>query len=270
MKKIKALFLCLSLSAVFAFAGCGKAIDPDIINKVNENKDAILVDIVATDTDKNAILEISDEDYAAKEEAWEKYDLKFKDKEVFLSAVSSYIAAEEEAGKATLVSKDFAVTGNAKDGYKAAITLGCTERAVNMNIAYDTEMNVTDITFSPVYSIGEAMTKAALNTLLGMGSVFCVLILIMCIIYLFGIIPKIQKSLDEKKANKEKSATEKSVDKTIEKIVEKEEGDLVDDTELVAVISAAIAAYEGNTSADGFVVRSIRKSQSKKWQNAQY
>ena len=92
----------------------------------------------------------------------------------------------------------------------------------------------------------------------------------MCIIYLFGIIPKIQKSLDEKKANKEKSATEKSVDKTIEKIVEKEEGDLVDDTELVAVISAAIAAYEGNTSADGFVVRSIRKSQSKKWQNAQY
>ena len=80
----------------------------------------------------------------------------------------------------------------------------------------------------------------------------------------------IQKSLDEKKANKKNSATEKSVDKTIEKIVEKEEGDLVDDTELVAVISAAIAAYEGNTSADGFVVRSIRKSQSKKWQNAQY
>ena len=268
MKKIKALFLCLSLSALFTFAGCGKAIDQSVIDTIDVNKDAIIVDVVVTDADKNAILEISDEDYAAKEEAWEKYDLKFKDKEVFLSAVSSYIAAEEEAGKATIVYKDFPVK-ESKDGYKATITFDCTERPVNMNITYDTEMNITDITFSPVYSMGEAMTKAALNTLLGMGSVFCVLILIMCIIYLFGIIPKIQKSFDEKKANKNKT-TEKSVEKTIANIVEKEEGDLVDDTELVAVISAAIAAYEGNTSADGFVVRSIRKSQSKKWQNAQY
>ena len=42
----------------------------------------------------------------------------------------------------------------------------------------------------------------------------------------------------------------------LEQIEEKEE--LVDDTELVAVIAAAIAAYEG-TSTDGFVVRSIRR-----------
>ena len=114
------------------------------------------------------------------------------------------------------------------------------------------------------------MTKAGLNTLLGMGSVFCVLILIMFIIYLFGIIPKIQKKSAEKKAKKQAVSTETSVEKTIANIVEKEEGELVDDTELVAVISAAIAAYEGNSSTDGFVVRSIRKSQSKKWQNAQY
>ena len=32
-----------------------------------------------------------------------------------------------------------------------------------------------------------------------------------------------------------------------------------DDTELVAVIAAAIAASEGAASTDGFVVRSIRK-----------
>ena len=31
------------------------------------------------------------------------------------------------------------------------------------------------------------------------------------------------------------------------------------DAQLVAVIAAAIAAYEGTTSTDGFVVRSIRK-----------
>ena len=39
---------------------------------------------------------------------------------------------------------------------------------------------------------------------------------------------------------------------------QREEQELVDDTELVAVIAAAIAAYEG-TSTDGFVVRSIRR-----------
>ena len=39
---------------------------------------------------------------------------------------------------------------------------------------------------------------------------------------------------------------------------------LTDDLELVAVISAAIAAAEG-TSTDGFVVLSIRRRQSNKW-----
>ena len=51
-------------------------------------------------------------------------------------------------------------------------------------------------------------------------------------------------------------------------VVEAEE---MDDTELVAVISAAIAAYEadnGSASSDGFVVRSIRKVNKSKWQNA--
>ena len=44
----------------------------------------------------------------------------------------------------------------------------------------------------------------------------------------------------------------------VTQIEQREEQELVDDTELVAVIAAAIAAYEG-TSTDGFVVRSIRR-----------
>ena len=40
--------------------------------------------------------------------------------------------------------------------------------------------------------------------------------------------------------------------------VQEDAQELADDTELVAVIAAAIAAYEG-TSTDGFVVRSIRR-----------
>ena len=44
----------------------------------------------------------------------------------------------------------------------------------------------------------------------------------------------------------------------IAQIVSNEEENVEDDLELVAVITAAIAASEG-TSADGLVVRSIRK-----------
>ena len=39
---------------------------------------------------------------------------------------------------------------------------------------------------------------------------------------------------------------------------------VTDDLELIAVITAAIAAQEG-TSTDGFVVRSIRRRPSNKW-----
>ena len=48
------------------------------------------------------------------------------------------------------------------------------------------------------------------------------------------------------------------IDKAVTQIAAQEEPE-ADDTELVAVIAAAIAASEGAASTDGFVVRSIRK-----------
>ena len=56
------------------------------------------------------------------------------------------------------------------------------------------------------------------------------------------------------------------MDQTIAQIIEKEE--LSDDLELVAVISAAIAAYEGSSSTEGFVVRSIKKQKKDGWKRA--
>ena len=103
-------------------------------------------------------------------------------------------------------------------------------------------------------SMGELMAKAAMDTLMGMMTVFAVLILISIIIWAMGGIPRLQAKL----AKKPESKKEESIDNTIAQIVEKEES-TEDDTELVAVIAAAIAAYEGSQSTDGFVVRSIRK-----------
>ena len=119
------------------------------------------------------------------------------------------------------------------------------------------------ITTNIHYSTGEIMMKAFMNTVIGMGTVFVVLILISLIISTFTLISKIE---ERQKKKAESSAPAPAADPVVEQIAAKEE--LSDDTELVAVIAAAIAAYEGAASTDGFVVRSIRKSNKTKWQNA--
>jgi len=117
---------------------------------------------------------------------------------------------------------------------------------------------------------GEVMTKAGLNTLMGMGIVFIVLIFISFIIYLMGFIPKMFSG--EKKAKKEKKVEEKPVsgiDNAVNAIAENEEAELTDDLELVAVITAAIMASLGEEAPeDGLVVRSIKKRNTKNWKNA--
>lgn len=115
------------------------------------------------------------------------------------------------------------------------------------------------ITTNVHYSTGEILAKAGMNTLIGMGTVFAVLILISLIISCFTLISKF-----ENRQKKEEPAP--AAAPVVQQIAAKEE--LADDTELVAVIAAAIAAYEGAASTDGFVVRSIRKSNKSKWQNA--
>lgn len=113
-----------------------------------------------------------------------------------------------------------------------------------------TEKGFDSVTISPDYDMSELMTKAALNTVLGMGTVFAVLILISILISSFNLIPKIQKKFQKKPELEE---TSQAAVQTAPVTTVKEE----DDTELIAVIAAAIAASEGAASADGYVVRSI-------------
>jgi sodium pump decarboxylase gamma subunit len=125
---------------------------------------------------------------------------------------------------------------------------------VEMILSNDLFTVVKSCTLNVESSFGELMAKAGMNTLLGVGSVFTVLVLIMCIIYLFNFIPKIQNAFAKKKAAEVPVAAAPVAAPVVEEVEE------ADDLELVAVIAAAIAAYEGQTSTDGFVVRSIKKS----------
>lgn len=103
-------------------------------------------------------------------------------------------------------------------------------------------------------SFADKMKEAGTNTLLGMGTVFCVLILISLLISCFAFIPKIQAAFQKKNEIKDNEADNTSSDSKV--TVTEEE--VTDDLELIAVISAAIAAAE-QTTTDGFVVRSIRR-----------
>lgn len=112
----------------------------------------------------------------------------------------------------------------------------------------------TSVTTTPRFTFGETMTKAGLNTLMGMGTVFAVLILIALLIYSFNFIPKITAAFSKKDKKAEAAA-----DNAVAQIVENEAVQEEDDLELIAVIAAAIAASEGASSTDGYVVRSIRR-----------
>lgn len=118
----------------------------------------------------------------------------------------------------------------------------------------DDEYKLISGAINPSYTTGEKMGKAVMNTLIGMGTVFAVLIFISFIISLFKYINVIGDKLSKSKESKNDGVD--SVDNAITQIVSNEEAQETDDLELIAVITAAIAASEG-TSADGLVVRSI-------------
>lgn len=109
--------------------------------------------------------------------------------------------------------------------------------------------------------------NALLNTVMGMGVVFTVLIFISFIISLMKYIPGIIEKFQGK--DQEVVAPITTTKQEPEPVVEEEEEELVDDTELVAVITAAIMASMGDeVPADGLVVRSIRRVNRSKWVNA--
>ena len=69
------------------------------------------------------------------------------------------------------------------------------------------------------------------------------------------------------KMNKKNPAPVPAVNRAVPAPAPAAEEDLTDDLELVAVITAAIAASE-DTPADGLVVRSIRRVPGSKWKKA--
>ncbi|MBQ9609192.1 MAG: OadG family protein [Lachnospiraceae bacterium] len=120
-----------------------------------------------------------------------------------------------------------------------------------------------EMVVSAVYSKKELMGQAGMNTLLGMGTVFVVLIFISFIISLFKYLPKLFGKKKDKEDEKE-SKEPVSIPAPIPSLVPAGGENLANNDELVAVITAAIYAAEsasGNSySKDTLIVRSIKRA----------
>ena len=179
----------------------------------------------------------------------------------FVDAMKSYEGSSKELGTFKKASGKIVYTEDRKNLYLATLKVKYAKRdckvKVQLSVDEDKETEIKSITFEPEYSFKETINKAGMNTLLGMGTVFSVLILIAFIISLFKIINKIETMAKEKEANKIKTENAKEIEKidSAPAVVETQ----TDDNELIAVIAAAIAASEGSADPGSFVVRSIRK-----------
>lgn len=248
MKKKISLILGMCLM-IFGLTACGE--DPTKVDYNGKSYDKLKA---VCEGSVQELLKMSDEDMdtvrnTPLEEAQQSINIDEKGYEIFVNKVTRWQEATDDVGAYKELG-EFSITKSGK-------TLTCEqevifeERPVLLTCVYTYHnMELDDITVDKVLTLGEKMQNAGLNTLMGMGVVFTVLILISLVIYCFKIFPYLEQKRKNKRTQK-LSVTE-------EKVQEVQTVAPQDDLELVAVIAAAVAASTG-TSTDDFVVRSIKR-----------
>ena len=134
---------------------------------------------------------------------------------------------------------------------------------VSVTYAVNPETQTATVNWDIQYPMSVLMQRAGMNTIMGLGIVFLTLLFLSALIAQLHIIP----DMIEKRTKKSAPAPAPAPAAVPAPAPVVEEEDLTDDLELVAVITAAIAASE-NTSSDGFVVRSIKKANKRNWHRA--
>ena len=177
----------------------------------------------------------------------------------YKTAIESFNSAKKTIGGITAVGDADASIDDDQIIVHVDVTGAKQNAQAEVIFTNDMFLSMESAALNPVESMGGLMTKAALNTLIGMGTVFVMLIFMSFIISLIKYVPALLNGTSKKKKEEApKAAPAPAVTAAVE------EAEEMDDTELVAVIAAAIAAAEG-TSTDGFVVRSIKRRKSNKW-----
>ena len=232
MKKKLCLIFCI-VSCILMMAGCSLS-----LTKTNKNFD-------------KATLEKNADSFV---KSWFSYDFESAVKqstEVDEDTVNQYkesVQLKKEYGKqGKKVDTDFTISSDSATVVETYTT--SSGKKLIFSVTYDEKGQTSSWKVEEYTSLGQKMSKAGLNTILSMAIVFAVLIFIALSIAQFKHIANFQN-----RGKKEEVKAEPVVETAP---VAVEEENLVDDLELVAVITAAIAAASETESADGLVIRSI-------------
>ena len=254
------LVLCMAV-CFFALSACGSAseeavepISPEIEQTMSDGAKSYLEQFAS----------YSDEDLAAQLKQAEK-----QKNTVIESAISSWTSSKDDLGKMGEI-QSVTVERADDDSYTAVVQASFEKRDLTFSLTAEesvssyggTSLVPTELSFVVNYSFGEKMEKAALNTLMGMGTVFLVLIFIlpMC----FKKVNEIEANVKAKKAGAEAPAAAPAPVQTAApaaapaRTAAPAAGNAANDGELVAVITAAIAAATG-VPADSVNIRSITR-----------
>lgn len=235
-------FLFISLLSLF-FVACAKTVEKDIDEQIGSNL------IMMSDNLISQITSLDDEaiDRNIK-------DLEEKKQFELMTALENWKAGKKDIGEVQAIKSDEAILNVDKEGYSVSISIVGEKRSAIVRIAYDKNMQkVNSMSINVNYNLGEKLSKAGLNTLIGMATVFIILIFIIFIIDAFKYI----SVFEERLAKKPGELTKEEI-KLKEEVSTQE--NLLEDQELVAVISAAIMAYEEENNTDDLIVRSLKKS----------
>ena len=190
------------------------------------------------------------------------------------SAASAWDGSREELGekKGDIEEKDITVEYS-DDQYTVVVPVSFEKNKANFTYVFDKSGTPTSLTVDVNYTLAQNMEKAALNTVMGLGTVFVILAFLIFVISLFKYIPGLVEG-KKKESTPAPAAPVLPASAPVQRpaapapvaapVAEPAVEDVTDDGELIAVIAAAIAASEGKTSTDGFVVRSIRKVNRRK------
>ena len=108
-------------------------------------------------------------------------------KDSFLAALDAWQQGTKECGE--YVSHGDYKFEPSSDELKVTASAKFKDRDADITFVFDEDLYLDSTTIDAHYSIGEIMEKAGLNTILGMGTVFVILIFISILISLFKYIP---------------------------------------------------------------------------------
>lgn len=253
----KFLTLICMITCILGLTACGNK--EEFVPKEKAEIDAacqMVYSLISQEYEPGALEQIDNYAWDEIETGWRQYGLKIES-HILIKGIDSFALAQKDIGQITgIVNTTY---GGDDEEVTANLVLDGDSHDAKIEVIFDKNLKVTSITTNVEYSGMEKAEKAVLNTLMGMGTVFIVLILIMFIISCFSFINKWEKAAADKKKAAEAPAEKAAPAPVVQAVQAVEEIPEADDTQLAAVIAAAIAASQGAVSTDGFVVRSIRK-----------